>query len=426
MKTHRMLAAVTFLLALTIVFVPVGQGKEYKGVTIKVLSQPHNEMVVAEKYLSEFEAKTGIKVKIIDFGEKDRRAKSRLDASTGAGTYQVYYLDEANVAEFASAGWILPLLDYYASEYDFNDFFGSFVKIGSYEGIPYFAPTTGGGDFFMYRKDILQEQGIAVPKRLEELEDAIKKIQNPPEIYGWVARGERGSGMNVWRWAPFFKGFGADWVDESGEPAINSQAAVQATKKYMELLKYGPPGVTSSDWSDNVEAFRSAKAAFIIETNVFADWMEDPERSVVVDKVGYAPPPRPLLSAGYAHGVGISKAGCKSEKVREAAGLFIAWMTSKDQEVKRLEEGYFNSYARESTLEHPLFKEKVKPEIRQTIVETDPLTELLIWAIPEWPEIGDRLGVILEELFSGSRTNIQDALNEANEYAKGVLARRRK
>jgi len=134
---------------------------------------------------------------------------------------------------------------------------------------------------------------------------------------------------------------------------------------------------------------------------------------------------RPLISAGYAHGVGISKPGCKNEKEREAAGLFIAWMTSKDQEVKRLEEGFYNSYARVSTLQHPLFQQKVKPEIREAIVEMDPFTELPIWPIPEWPEIGDRLGVILEELFTGSRTDIQDALYEANEYAKEVLARRR-
>lgn len=425
MKKKVLFLSIIFVLMSTILFISMGKTKEYEGVTINVLSQPHNEMIVAEKYLSEFETETGIKVKLINFGEKDRRAKSRLDASTGAGAYQVYYLDEANVAEFASAGWVLPLLDYYPNEYDFNDFFASFVEIGSYEGIPYFAPTTGGGDFFMYRKDILQEKGIAVPKTLEELEDAIKKIHNPPEIYGWTARGERGSGMNVWRWAPFFKGFGANWVDEKGEPAIYSEAAVQATKKYMELMEYGPPGITSSDWSDSVEAFRAGKAAFIIETNMFADWMEDPEKSAIVGKVGYAPPPRPLISAGYAHGVGISKPGCSNEKEKEAAGLFIAWMTSKDQEVKRLEEGFFNSYARVSTLEHSLFKQKVKPEIRQAIVDMDPFTELPIWPIPEWPEIGDRLGVILEELFTGSRTDIQDALYEANEYAKEVLARRR-
>ncbi|MCD6318511.1 sugar ABC transporter substrate-binding protein [Candidatus Aerophobetes bacterium] len=425
MKTNRIFLVIEFLLVLIIAFTTGSQGKQYEGVIIRVLSQPHNEMVVAEKYLPEFEAKTGMKVEIINFGEQDRRAKSRLDASTRAGSYQVYYLDEANVAEFAAAGWVLPLLDYYPDEYDFHDFFDSFADIGSYKGVPYFAPTTGGGDFFMYRKDILQEKGIAVPKTLEELEIAIKKIHNPPEIYGWVARGKRGSGMNVWRWAPFFRGFGGNWVDENGEPAINSGAAVRATKKYIELMKYGPPGITTSDWSDNIEAFRAGKVAFIIETNMFADWMEDPEKSAVVGKVGYAPPPRPLISAGYAHGLGISAAGCKNEKLREAAGLFIAWVTSKDQEVKRLEEGYFNSYARKSTLEHPLFKEKVKPEIRQAIVEMDPFTELPIWPIPEWPEIGDRLGVILEELFTGVRTDIREALNEANEYAKEVLARRR-
>ena len=58
----------------------------------------------------------------IDYlNENDRRAKSRADAST-IGKYNVYYIDEANVALFAKSKWVLPLLDYYPKEYDYADF----------------------------------------------------------------------------------------------------------------------------------------------------------------------------------------------------------------------------------------------------------------------------------------------------------------
>jgi hypothetical protein len=31
---------------------------------------------------------------------------------TGAGSFPIYYVDEANVAEFPAAEWVSPLLDY--------------------------------------------------------------------------------------------------------------------------------------------------------------------------------------------------------------------------------------------------------------------------------------------------------------------------
>jgi multiple sugar transport system substrate-binding protein len=80
---------------------------------LKVLAQKSLGLTVMEKSLADYQKRTGTRVEISYFGENDRRAKSRLDASTKAGSYQVYYVDEANVAEFASAGWIVPLLKYF-------------------------------------------------------------------------------------------------------------------------------------------------------------------------------------------------------------------------------------------------------------------------------------------------------------------------
>ena len=62
------------------------------------------------------------------------------------GKYNVYYIDEANVALFANSKWVVPLLDYYPKEYDFADFDPGRQKVATYEGKVYFAPLTGGGD----------------------------------------------------------------------------------------------------------------------------------------------------------------------------------------------------------------------------------------------------------------------------------------
>ena len=188
--------------------------------TLRVLAQKSLGLSVMEKSLADYEKKSGTKVEISYFGENDRRAKSRLDASTGAGSYQIYYVDEANVAEFASANWIVPLLKYYPKEYDYDDFLPGRRAVASYNGVAYFAPLIGGGDFLFYRRDLLDAAHIPVPKTLDQLVAAIKKLNAPPKLYGWVARGQRGSGMNVWRWSPFMLGMGGAWTDKGGQPAF--------------------------------------------------------------------------------------------------------------------------------------------------------------------------------------------------------------
>ena len=41
----------------------------------------------------------------------------------------MYYIDEANVAEFAVNNWLIPIKDYYPEEYDFADFSEPLVAV---------------------------------------------------------------------------------------------------------------------------------------------------------------------------------------------------------------------------------------------------------------------------------------------------------
>lgn len=394
--------------------------------TLNVIAQGMPAVTHLDKYMDEFNDKWKIKVKVNLLGENERRAKSRLDASTGAGSYQVIYVDEANIAEFASAGWVYPVSEILPKEYDIEDFRVDLSNVATYENTQYFAPFVGGGDVMMYRKDLLEEAGIAVPKTLEELVAAIKKLNNPSEkLYGWSARGQRGSGMNVWRWTPFFRALGGEWLD-GDKPIFNSKEAVAATELYMDLMNYSPPGIGTFNWSDSVEAFRGGQVAFLIESDVFGPWMEDEKKSLIAGKVGYAPPPAPLPSAGWSHGFAVSTVGAKDGCVKEISGDFVGWATSKEMEAKRLADGIFSDIARISTLESDAYRAAVPAEYIDALIETGPKTDLLIMANPAWPEIGDVLGLALEELFTGSRTDVQAALDEAVFSAEESLRRAKK
>ncbi|WFE74749.1 sugar ABC transporter substrate-binding protein [Roseinatronobacter sp. S2] len=390
--------------------------------SINVIGQGMPAVTELDKRLSEFNEKWDTQVRITLLGENERRARARLDASTGAGSYQVIYIDEANLAEYVSAGWVYPIADVVPESYDISDFRTDLSNVATIDGVQYFAPFVGGGDVMMYRKDLLEDAGLDVPRTLDDLVVAIKALSEADNgAYGWAARGQRGSGMNVWRWTPFFRAFGGEWL-EDGMPAFNSRAGVEATELYKDLMAYAPPGVATFNWSDSIEAFRSGQVAFLIESDVFGPWMEDVSKSAVVGKVGYAPPPDPLPSAGWAHGWAVSTVGAPEGCMKIVAGDFIGWATSREMEQKRLEAGIASDVGRTSTLQGDAFNALVPQEYIDALLATGPKTDLLIMASPVWPEIGDTLGLALEEIFAGTRTDVQGVLDEAAFFAEDSLA----
>lgn len=425
MKTRNLLAG-TAIIALFPLVAAAEDAAQCMGKLpeLNVIAQGMPAVTALDAHLAEFNAKWGTEVKVSLLGENERRAKARLDTSTGAGAYQVLYIDEANLAEYASAGWVYPLADVVPAEYDLADFRVDLANVASVDGVQYFAPFVGGGDVMMYRKDLLEAKGIAVPKTLDEMTAAIKALNDPDnKVYGWSARGQRGSGMNVWRWTPFFRAMGGEWQDADGAPAFNSEAGVKATELYTDLMNYAPPGVGTFNWSDSVEAFRGGQVGILIESDVFGPWMEDPAKSQVVGKVGYAPPPEPLPSAGWSHGWAVSTVGAKDDCAKVIAGDFVGWATSKEMEQQRLAAGIASDIARVSTLQSDAYKKAVPQEYIDALLATGSKTNLLIMASPAWPEIGDTLGLALEEVFTGTRSDVQGALDEVAFSAEDALAR---
>lgn len=289
-KTKTLVSSIAFACLLSTGLTNVAVAAECSG-TIKVLAQPRDGLTLLEDYKSEFEKLSGGASFEIDYlNENDRRAKTKADAST-IGKYNVYYIDEANVALFASAGWVAPLMDYYPADYDYADFDPGRQKVATYDGKVWFAPITGGGDLMVYRKDLLEAAGIAPPKTLDEYIAAVKKLNQPDQgIYGTALRGQRGSGANVWRWMPFFKGFGGNWFDGK-TPVFDGEQAVKATETYLELFKYSAPGSQTGGWDEAVGAFTSGQVAMLIESTPLVGMAIDPKSSKVAGKVGYLPPP---------------------------------------------------------------------------------------------------------------------------------------
>lgn len=391
--------------------------------TIRVIAQPRDGLTLLENYRDEFAKLSGGADFQIDYlNENDRRAKTKADAST-IGKYNVYYIDEANVALFAKSGWVAPLTDYYPADYDYTDFDPGRQKVATYDGKVWFAPLTGGGDLMVYRKDLLEAAGIKPPTTLDEYVAALKALHQPDKgIYATALRGQRGSGANVWRWMPYFKGLGGEWFD-GDKPVFDGDAAVKATQTYLEIFKYSAPGSQTGGWDEAVGAFTSGQVAMLIESTPLVGMALDPKSSKVADKIGYLPPPTPLTGGGYGHGLAIGLKANKTEEAKQCAGLFIAWATSKENEQRRLEEGQFSELNRTSVMTSPKFAELYGPDLGQALADTGKVTAVNFWQNASWPDLGDRWGIILEELITGTRSDIKEGLDELNTFAVDLVAR---
>lgn len=389
---------------------------------VRVLAQPRDGLTLLEKSKDEFKKLSGADFQIDYLNEGDRRSKSQADAST-IGKYNVYYIDEANLALFASSGWIVPLTNYYPKEYDFDDFDPGRKATATYGGKVWFAPIQGGGDLMVYRKDLLQAAGLKPPTTLDEYKAAVEKLHDPDKgIYGTALRGQRGSGANVWRWMPFFKGFGGEWFKD-GKPAFDSKAAVDATNTYLELFKYSAPGTQTGSWDEATGAFRSGQVALIIESAPFAGITLDKSQSQVTDKVGFAPPPTPLTGGGFAHGFAIGAKANKDEASKTCAGLFVAWSTSKENEQRRLDAGQPGDLNRLSVIDSDKFATMFGKELPAALRATASKTAVNFWQDPRWLELGSHWGIELEELITGSRTDVQGSLDELNQFADKLTSK---
>jgi multiple sugar transport system substrate-binding protein len=395
---------------------------------VEVLAQPRVEWEMMERLIPEFEEQTGITVNITYFAELERRSRSRLDASSGAGQFHVYYIDEANIVEFASNGWVVPILDYFPEEYDFSGFSPGLVDMLSFEGTPYAAPITKEGDIMFYRRDLLEAQGLSAPTTLDEYLEVVQALHDPPRLYGTGTRGLRGSGMNVWRFSPYLYTFGGRYLDDDGNPVFNSPEAVQAVEYYIELILHSPSPTMS--WSDVMDAFAAGRIGIVTFADLKMDTLQDPERSIVSELMGYGVPPAgPLgsVSGTSVHGLAISAPGTRTEAEREAAAAFIAWFTSQENELRQVEAGYGLTNARSATFESPEFEAAYPVDFAEALSGMLEVQRRTIAQIPEWGEMGDYLGIKLEELFTAAYNrqpyDIQAALDDAVEHARRVLGR---
>jgi multiple sugar transport system substrate-binding protein len=310
--------------------------RAYEGRTIRFLANKHPWTSAIESSIPQFEKETGIKVNLEVLPEDQFRQKVLVELTTGAGTVDVFMsMPPQEGLKYHQAGWYEPLNSYLENpnltspDYDAADFLAGVMGAETIEGDIIGIPIMMENEVLYYRKDIFEEEGIAVPTTFEELEAVAKRLHDPDQdFYGFVARGKGAAAVT--QFSTFLYNMGGDWLDENRVPTLNTPEAVAALDFYGRLLREcGPPGATNFHWYEASSLLAQGKVAMYTDANSLFSVVEDPESSTVVGKIGYAMMPAgPAGNHPYVSVWGISMASNSENK--EPSWYLMQWLTSKD------------------------------------------------------------------------------------------------
>jgi multiple sugar transport system substrate-binding protein len=117
-------------------------------------------------------------------------------------------------------------------------------------------------------------------------------------------------------------------VTAQGRGGVDTPAGHKGAEMFLELLKFAPPNVRSYTFADVNKAIQLGQAAMAIQWASGAKPMEDPSRSKVAGKLGYALVPGAVRQTPM-RGVW-TIAVARNSANQDAAWEFAKWLSGKD------------------------------------------------------------------------------------------------
>ena len=375
----------------------------------------------------DYEAQTGTHINFVKLPYQQLFEKELLDLNAQTGAYDLIMLDDPWFPRFATSQFLTdftPLLQKRGQSGPDADFVEASVNVCRHPyqtGALYALPYVGNSQLFFYRKDLFEKHGLETPGSWQEVLAAAKTIQEKEKnadggkMYGYVMRAAQGNAA-VADFMPIFWAFGAEMFDANGKPAVNSAEGIAALEFMLELGKVSPPGYASFN-ADEVSAhLLQGTAAMSINWPAWISAFNDPNRSKVVGKIGFANMP-------FANKPGQPEIGNwliaipRYSQNAEAAMDFLLWATTAEQMKQSALRG--NPPTRKSLFRDPelVARFPAYPAQFRSLGMSRPRPRT-----PQWNEIENAFGIFLSKANSGELSPTE-AMNQANAEIEKILQR---
>ncbi|MEM8821440.1 MAG: extracellular solute-binding protein [Pseudomonadota bacterium] len=424
--------AATSALALFVGAAQANPYEEYEGTTLIVNFPAHPHYDAVMRILPEFTKETGIEVEVDQLPYLKMRERQTLELAQEEGEYDLIAYVVFSKADYVYADQLENLAKYFMNpkladpSYDAGDLIDGYVynigfaggnkgylegKTGSLFGVPYGSETSVLG----YRKDIFEKHGLEVPETYDEmLELACKIPELEPGMGGLSSRaasGHHASHAFLLHLAPL----GGRVFDDAWNPIVNNEAGVKAAEALKTIVDCGPEGAKTFGFGEALGSFLKGDTAMFLDTTVVAGQIDDPKKSQVVGKVGWAMHPKGVRRGSQTGGFGIGIPANAENK--EAAFLLMQWLTSKKGDKLVAMAG--GNPSRFSTHDDADVNAKFPhmATFGEALKHADPDWRPII---PVWGKINADLGTTLSQVLTEG-LDIQEALDGVAERTRAVM-----
>ncbi|WP_323677824.1 substrate-binding domain-containing protein [Halorubellus sp. PRR65] len=388
---------------------------QFEGSQINIGAVQHPWVEAIKPAIPTFEELTGIDVVWNILPENQFRTKRQTDVSTGAGQFDVFFMDQV-VNQYREEGWLQALDPYFndSSLYDEDwyqptDLFeasrwqahgGGFSE--NWTGLP----ITVEVQTQFYRTDLYEKHGLEVAETLEGFVENAQAIhENESDVVGTVGRGQKGYGMNIYVLNTFLRQNGAElWSEFPSDSGLNSQGVIDAAEWYTSLLRdFGPQGASTQSWSDVLSTMQEGRAGHIVaDANLFWPGLTGSDSSVA-DNVGIAKVPSPSDGQFSPNAYNWQVSTSKNAQNSEQGFLFMLWATSEPTNTWMHLNNEAAFSVRQSVWENDEFRSRVGEGFAQVTLES------LQAAAPDpfdrkYPEWGQRYSEELQRALAGQKS----------------------
>ena len=246
----------------------------------------------------------------------------------------VYFLDVVWLAEFAAAGWTLPLESRFGERQQ-SEFLEGTIRASTWQGRVNAVPAFIDAGMLYFRKDLLEKYHVPVPTTWSQLDAAARRIvaaerPSQPGLLGYSGQFKQYEGL-VCDLLEFVTAKGGRFVDDQATRATLSEPpTIEAIRWVRDQVIGGiaPRSVLTYQEPESLALFLQGLAVFHRNWPYAWDVSNDERQSRVAGKVGIAPLP------GFGEGAGRSALGgwlygiSSYSRHADAAWKFVEYMST--------------------------------------------------------------------------------------------------
>jgi trehalose/maltose transport system substrate-binding protein len=292
--------------------------------------------------------------------QKLRNRDTRLD---------VFIMDVVWPAEFASAGWALPL-DRYFTSVEREKFLQAPIAANQYRGQIFGVPLFIDAGLLYYRRDLLAKHKLAPPRTWPELVETAKTVlaaERDSNLVGFSGQFKQYEGLVCNMMEYILSNGGALWDDKRRVSALDETAAKTAVRFVRDRIigEISHRGVLAYEEPESLALFTQGQAIFHRNWPYAGSVANDAATSKIAGKVGMTPLP------GFSVGKGVAALGgwqigiSRYSQKPDLAWRFAAFMTGAEIQ-KRIALATGRAPTRLALYEDPEIKKKI-PQLKSLL-----------------------------------------------------------